>query len=332
MSSKLIMTVQEMENNPDKWLEYRRNGVGGSEVGTILGFAPNSSLYKLWEKKINPNYVEEFSEETKEKFYFGHKNEQTVADAFEERTGIKVKKQGMLQCVEKPFAFANVDRVIVGLDEAGKKGFLECKNVGFRQAEYWENDEVPSYYYLQCQWYCYVGGYDYFYIAALIDGWHFVYKRIERNEEDIAIMVEAVERFWNDYVVTKQAPPVDATDDCRKVLLAKYPQDNGELIELDEQWDMLLSDRDRYMAEIKKLQATVDEIDNKIREKMEDNARAESSTHKCSYLTSSRTGFDKKRLAQDHPAIYEKYVTKSPVRTLRISVKKERKIRKAIGE
>lgn len=329
MASELIMTVQEMEKNPDKWLEHRRNGIGGSEVGVILGFAPNSSIYKLWEKKVNPNYVEEFSEETKERFYFGHKNEQTVADAFEERTGLKVKKQGMLRCIEKPFAFANVDRVIVGTDENGKKGFLECKNVGWRQAEYWEGDEVPSYYYLQCQWYCYVGGYDYFYIAALIDGWHFICKRIERNDEDIAVMLEAVEKFWNEYVVPKVEPPVDATEDCRKVLTAKYPQDNGVDIELDEQWDMLLSDRDRYKEQIKNLEKTVDEIENKLRAKMEDNARAESSTHKCSYLTSSRTGFDQKKLAKDHPTLYQQYVTKNPVRTLRISTKKEKKIGKA---
>ena len=35
----------------------------------------------------------------------------------------------MIQRIDKPYMFANVDRVIVGVDEAGKKGFLECKNI-----------------------------------------------------------------------------------------------------------------------------------------------------------------------------------------------------------
>lgn len=324
MAYKLIMSVSEMEENTEKWLELRRLGIGGSEVGIILGYSPFSNIHKLWLQKTDPTYYEEISEELEERFYFGHAMEQVIADAFEKRTGLKLKKQGMIQRTDKPYMFANVDRVIVGTDKEGKKGFLECKNVSSWGAEAWEGDEIPSSYYLQCQWYMSCGDYDYCYIAALIGGNHLVYKRIERNEEDIALMEEAVDKFWNENVLGGKMPPIDGSEDCAKTLMRKYPNSDGEEIELDGKWDMLLSDRDKYKAEIKKLEATIDEIDNKLREMMGNAPKAEGDLHRVSYLATVRTGFDKKQLEKDYPKIYEKYVTKTPTRGLRIMTKKSK--------
>lgn len=324
MSYRLIMTAKEMEDT-DKWLELRRQGIGGSEIGAILGYSPFSSAYKVWLQKTDPAYYEQPNERTAEYFYFGHKMEQVIADAFVEKTGIKVQRQGMIRCVEKPFAFANVDRVIVGTDENGKKGFLECKNVSSWKSDEWEDDELPSSYYLQCQWYCFVGDYDYFYIAALIGGNHLVIKRVERNEEDIKIMVEAAEHFWNEYVVNGKMPPVDGSEECEKVLKKKLSKDDGEAIELDSNWDMLLRDLDKYEDEYKTLGKTITEIKNKLRVAMGNSPYAETSDHIVTFKCHQKAGFDKKKLAKDYPKIYENYVTQIPVRELRTKDKNAKK-------
>lgn len=329
MSYKLIMTAKEMAEDSNKWLELRRQGIGGSEIGAILGFSAFSSPYKVWLQKTDPEFYEQPNERTAEYFYFGHKMEQIIADAFEEKTGLKVQRQGMIRSVEKPFAFANVDRVIVGTDENGKKGFLECKNVSSWKSEEWEDDELPSSYYLQCQWYCFVGDYDFFYIAALIGGNHLVVKRVERNEADIQIMVERAEKFWNENVIGGKMPPIDGSDECEKALKKRLTKDDGEDKRLDGQWEMMLSDLARYEAEYETLGETIKEIKNKLREYMGNSAYAEGDTYKVTYKCSSRSGFDKEKLSVDYPKIYAAYVTKSPIRTLRIgSISKKKRGKK----
>ena len=34
-----------------EWLEYRKDGIGSSEVATILGLNPGETPYQLWRRK-----------------------------------------------------------------------------------------------------------------------------------------------------------------------------------------------------------------------------------------------------------------------------------------
>ncbi|MCI4170689.1 YqaJ viral recombinase family protein, partial [Bacillus spizizenii] len=80
-----------------------------------------------------------------------------------------------------PFMLANVDRLVVG-DRAG----LECKTASEDLKGEWVGEEVPDAYLVQCQHYMAVTGLCAWWIAVLIDGNTFVYKKVERDEELIA--------------------------------------------------------------------------------------------------------------------------------------------------
>ena len=48
MAIKLLMTVEDMQKNHDKWLAIRNNGLGGSDAAVIMGVSPFKSRLTLW--------------------------------------------------------------------------------------------------------------------------------------------------------------------------------------------------------------------------------------------------------------------------------------------
>ncbi len=177
------------EASREEWLQFRRSGIGGSDMGAILGLNPWRSVLDVWLDKTSD---EEPEEEQSEYAYWGTVLEAVVADEFQRRTGMKVRRCNYtLRSIEHPFMLANIDRELVGIDEG-----LECKTASaYKEAE-WKGDLVPDSYYVQCQHYMAVTGYKAWWIACLIGGNQFVYKRIERNDEFIAQLIEAGRQFW----------------------------------------------------------------------------------------------------------------------------------------
>ena len=105
--------------------------------------------------------------------YFGNVLEEVVAQEFAKRTGLKVQRRNaILQHPAYPWMLANVDRLIVG-ERIG----LECKTASEYLKKEWEGEEIPVTYLLQCQHYMAVTGYEAWWIAVLIGGNKFVYKR-----------------------------------------------------------------------------------------------------------------------------------------------------------
>ena len=202
--AKMIMTVAEMADR-HAWLKMRTQGIGGSDAGTIVGVNPWKSKYELWLEKTGQVVPEDISD--REPVYWGNQLEDIVAQEFTRKTGKKVRRHGMVQDEEHPFLFANVDRMV-----AGEKAGLECKTANGFKAALWEGDEVPASYYCQCQHYMLVTGLPVWYIACLVGGQHYVWKPIERNEEDIQTLLEMEEAFW------KCSSTV-----CRQLLTAASP-------------------------------------------------------------------------------------------------------------
>lgn len=225
---KLILSVHDAEKDHDKWLRTRDMGIGGSDAAVIMGLNPYKSPYQLWMEKTGQAAPPDLS--GNRFVYWGTKNEPNVAEWFQEETGKKVRKLGTLQNRTYPFMLANVDRQICG-ENAG----LEIKTAGVRHYKEWKDDEVPDSYYCQCLHYMAVTGSDYWYIAVLLGGNEAVWKRIERNEEDVRTLLVAEKAFW-EKVQTMTPPPVDGTESCSKALNVRYQgHDDDSVITLPDE-------------------------------------------------------------------------------------------------
>ena len=103
-----------------QWLKERQCGIGGSDVGAILGVNKYKTPFEVYLEKTEP--ITEVGEQS-ESAYWGDQFEEVVAKEFEKRTGKKVRRDRKhYKHKEYSFMVANIDRKVVG-----ENAILECK-------------------------------------------------------------------------------------------------------------------------------------------------------------------------------------------------------------
>ncbi len=257
------------------WLRLRKSGIGGSDAGAICGVNPYSSAMKVFRDKTNRE-VEELDNEA---IRIGHDLEDYVAQRFMEATGLKVRKSNfMYRSKEYPFMIADVDRLVVG-EDAG----LECKTASAYNADKWEDGNIPLHYVMQCYHYMAVTGKRTWYIAAVILGQKFVYRKLEWDDGLINRLTEMEEDFWNNYVMKEIIPPPDGSKACDEVLEQYFHTAKKEsrikLVGFDEK----LRRREEILGFISDLQEEQKQIEQEVKLFMGDNESASSDCFRVSW-------------------------------------------------
>lgn len=262
MSATVILPAGASEED---WLATRRTGLGGSDVAAACGISPWTSRYSLWLQKTG-RAEPDFTDETLEKFRWGHKLEPVILDEFREShpelslTG----GRGTYSFDAQPWMLANVD----GLAWIGEQlaGVVEGKSGDHHQVAAWEHDESPIYYVVQAQWYLGILGAPRAYMAALLDTHTYVERVLERDEEIFADLVDLAGEFWW-HVENDKAPEIDGSESTR-LALARLGSEPGETCQLDGRWRKALAERAEINERVDELMAQRDVIDNELRAEM----------------------------------------------------------------
>ena len=290
----------------EEWLELRKSGIGGSDAGAICGLNPYSSPMKVFLDKTAETIIDKNSEAIR----IGHDLEQYVADRFMEATGLKVRRSNyMYRNVQYPFMIANVDRFVVG-EDAG----LECKTASAYNADKWENGDIPLHYAIQCYHYMAVTGKRTWYIAVVILGKKFTYRKLTWDGDFIQQLIAAEEYFWKHHVKKNILPSPDGSKSCDMVL-EKYFHATGKtdavkLVGFDEK----LKRRDEIIASVEKLQTEQKKIEQEVKLFMQEHELAIGGNYKVSWSNVDTTRLDTKRIKQEAPELYQKYASVSSSR------------------
>lgn len=238
-------------------IRIRTTGIGGSDVGILLGDNHYQTVLDLYYNKINELPVVDAPEPDSAKEYlfdFGHKMEEFVAEQFEKRlfwdkyqsifetklsekygeiiniTDVKcVRDTNMYRCPECPALIADFDFLIRFTLDSGKvlEGIFECKTSSpYQIAEKW-TDGYPEGYKDQISDYMLVGDYDFAVICCAADNnYNNFYSHLEfRDEETDKRIMTAASEFWYNNVQTK-TPPQTVNTDVQKTLIT-YIEPNG---------------------------------------------------------------------------------------------------------
>jgi putative phage-type endonuclease len=209
----------------ENWLEIRKQGLGGSDIASIMKQSPWSTPLDVYYDKMGMS--EPIPDNPRMKA--GRFLEGAVADLFEDNhPEMKVRKDTRMRVHHKHnFLYANTDRLLQ--DEDGKLGVLEIKTTSSFYAKTWE-ESIPYQYYCQLQHYLNVMGYDYGYVAILIDGYDYADYYYERDDKLIAeIEAEAI-KFWKQNVLKGVEPEPMSDEDLAKL----FPtEEKGKEIEAD---------------------------------------------------------------------------------------------------
>lgn len=304
------MITKILTKNREEWKSLRKQYIGGSDAASVIGMNPYKSPYALWAEKTGkiPEFEGNLATDV------GVYMEDFIAKRFEQETGKKVRRENAsILNSEYPWAIANYDRLVVG-EDAG----LECKYTDSLNLKRYKNGEYPERFYAQCVHYLAVSGKKRWYLAVLIGNKEFKWFTIERDEEEIAALM-GEEKKMAECIKTNTPPTVDGTDSTTKTISTIFADSNEDSVNLYA----YESDLRQYMAlgeQIEALQAQKDEMANKVKAFLREAGRGESNHFKVSWTSSSRSSFDSKRFAKDHPDVdlsaYYKYST---VRTFRVT-------------
>ena len=227
-----------------EWLEERKLGIGGSDVGAICQVNPFSSRLDVWREKTE----EGLTEIPDNKFmYWGRKGEQNIAERFAEDSGLKVEKSNKIYSHDDlPHMKGNVDRLILGHERG--VGILECKTTDKFAFKYWEEDGVPKMYEYQLQHYLFVTGYEWGVIAVLAGGNDYHEYLYEFDGLVAGANATACSDFWFNYVTTKTQPEPLTAEDLGKVFPVHEP---GKLIDPSDITIGVIEEYKKYREEEK---------------------------------------------------------------------------------
>lgn len=310
MQAKTLLQTIDLPR--EEWLKARKTGIGGSDAAAIAGINPWKSPISVYLEKIG----EAPEVEENERMYWGKVLEDVVAQEFSKQTGFKVQRRNaILQHPEHQFMIANLDRVFI---KDGKvSGILECKTANEYSKDQWEGDKIPNHYYLQVQHYLEVTGFDEAYIAVLIGGNKFIYKKIQRDQDIINYLIKIESDFWK-MVQDKTPPAMDGSADADNILSYLYPESEPEKeIRLDSMEDKL-EELDRLKADIAELDRQKKEIEQTIKNEMEDAEVAIVGERKITWRTVISNRIDSKKLKKERPEVYEEFVKESVSRRFTI--------------
>lgn len=297
----------------DEWLRSREQGIGSSEVATVLGVNPYETPYQLWLRKTGRIPTVE-----QESFLMkaGHYLEDAISKFCADEAGLEVVKSSAAEFVvvdkDKPFMRVSPDRYAFPVDAKHtqeNKTIIECKST----QKTVDPDNLSRYWFCQVMYQMRVTRIGSAHVAWLTMGRDFGYRRIGYDPDFAMFLEEEVERFWIDCVIGGMEPALSNLQD----VLIKFPkhEEGKKAIASDEivgKWAELRDTNEQ----IKRLTATKEELESAIKTQMLD---AESLVIPADKENPERTiatwkaskdlkKFDADALKKAEPEVYAKYL------------------------
>lgn len=295
-------------NSRNEWLNARTQGIGASEVATIVGLNPYETPYQLWRRKmgLEPPKEETFA------MRFGHYAEEAVAKFFSDEANVEIINSTapdfMFINPEKPFLRVSPDRLfwlpnMVKNDD--NKGVLECKTTQKKI----DSDDLPKTWFCQVQMNLGVANYQRGALAWLTAGREFGYVNIDFDADFFGWLSDEVEKFWVDNIVGKKEPEITNIEDVLKKFASPAV---GKSIEATDEVLTAITKLKEVREAIAKLEATAKESEDVIKFFLSD---AETLTQHgetiATWRSSTSSRLDTKALKTDMPEVYTKYAKES---------------------
>lgn len=297
----------------EDWLRLRTQGIGGSDVSILAGINPYKSIYELWKEKTGQIEPEEAQSEYA---YFGSVLEPIVKSEFMKRTGLKVRAKNMiLQSTEYPFMIADLDGMV---KDQGELCIFEAKTASEYKLSEWKRG-VPRAYILQVQHYMAVTGAGKTHIAAIVGGNHFFHYIVERDEKLIREMIAMEKEFWERNVLGGIEPQPDGSGATTAYLNETYAKAISSTIQLPPEALSVFEEYDAISRKLEELNTSKEAICNRLKVFLKENENGFIGDRRISWKEVQSTGFDKKKLAKEHPDIYAQYVTEKSYRRLSVA-------------
>ena len=292
-------------------------GLGGTDIGAILGLSPYKTPLELWSELVSG---EQPASRDLIHLRFGQHAESFIASEYERATNLFTTLHSPTLFHKKHgFMFGHVDRfvletpdtpaVVDGTIIADK--LVECKtSSAFSKNDWGEpgTDQVPPLYLVQCAWYMAITECQSADLAVLIGNSDFRVYTIERDMELEGLILSHSQHFWHEHVLGKKPPEPISVQDASILFPKEAPNSsvlaNEEILQSITAYRQACTQSQTLSEECEKLKL---EILNYMghAEKLTLGSKT-LATWKCA---KSSTRIDTKALAQAHPDIASEFST-----------------------
>lgn len=303
--------------------EKRRFGLGGSDVGTVLGLNKWKSPIDLWMEKTGRSEPADIGDLPH--VHWGIVLEPVVRSAFETETGLTVHDAGgIAYWSQDKRILGHADGLVVDDDGDVFAGF-EAKTASAWTQQDWGpydigsreyGNNVPLSYLCQCLHYMIVYDLPRWYLAVLIGGFDFRVYHIERDPE---LEKELLRRELEFLAHVEHDTPPEATSIADVVTL--YPKSLPREVVADGFVMGLLEKASEADSNGKQWRGIADGAKKDIAafmgdaEKLVDSSGATLAT----FASHERTSIDSARLKAERPDVYAEFSKTSTVRPFRIN-------------
>lgn len=283
----------------------RKGFIGGSDIAAVMGLSRWKTCLQLWAEKTGKLDPADLSEV--EAVQLGSELEDFVAKKFSKETGLKVRRAPKIYShKEFPHFRCQVDRLVVNEKHVHSvDALLECKTTSAWKAKEWEGEEIPIEYILQVQWQLGITRRQEGWVAVLIGGQSFKYKKIDFDQELFDKMILAAKKFWQ--MIQDDEAPMAMGDD-NYIIVDLFPQETGDSVQYIEEFNDRIGLLQQLKGNIAAMVEQKDEIEAQIKQVIADNLGIRTSEYKCIWKRQERKQY---------------VVPASQTRVLRITKEKE---------
>ena len=309
MKANILVKTEALSQQ--EWLNYRKQGIGGSDAAALCGLNPYKSPMLLWLEKTG----QKEPVPAEEPAYWGKALEPLIREEFSKREKKKIQTvPAIIQHPQYPFMLANIDGIII--DPVEGNGILEIKTTSAYRSHRWE-DKVPNEFMIQLQHYLAVTGLSYAYLALLIGGNEYKSFYIARDQSFITVLIGLERQFWS-LVESKTPPPLDGSAATTEFIKELHPQSNGESITLPEEALHWISSYQDALEQEKKIKEHKDQAANHLKKMLGDAERGMIAGRKVSWKSIQSEKLNTHELKKEEPDSYSRYIQNSTYRRFTI--------------
>jgi len=258
----------------EEWLEWRKSDVTASTIGALFDCHPYQTALKLYAEKRGTEFIVEDNKVMRR----GRWMEPAVAKAVMETRPGWVLEQGTEYLRAPDLRIGATPDFFIYGDQRGT-GILQAKSVSPSvYARDWnDGKEVPLWIILQAVTEAMMTNADFIVVAALLVDAHNMDVAIHEMERSPAAeekIIKAVAQFWKDVENGHEPPPDFGRDADTIKAIWRAEKDKDAEVDLTglNHLPALLDERETHKADIKQMEARIDEIENEIKFLMKDAA------------------------------------------------------------
>ena len=309
----------------EQWLLERRNGIGGSDAGAIMGLNKWTSPLTVYldKKGLNPFDGNRATER-------GSWLEEPIREKAKELLGVMIEEcPYMFTSTTHPFMSANIDGLVYIQDKKEING-IQLSGLGgheiktTQRGDGFSEHEIPDSYFAQVQHYMAVLDLPWFILSAYcIDRHEFHHYVIQRDDAFISRLIEAEKDFWENFI-EKGIMPAPSGIDAESDAINELFTGSATTLILDSEAESMSAEYLLINSQMKDLEKRKAQLSERLKLKIiaqqkdgENKAQAIAGSYKISFSKSVKRSVDTDRLKKD--GLYEQYCKESESSMFRVT-------------